>query len=173
LVKEIILVIKPSSAEVYEFLKESNAIEREYSEQALECAHIAWGWAWYNKEHIKLEYILGIHKLLMIEIRPGIAGKLRNCTVTVGGRICRFISEAHLKDELEPILTVMRYQQEEELRECVAKDCHVRFEKVHPFLDGNGRTGRILYNIHRLMLGLPLHIIHEGKEQIEYYQWFK
>jgi len=37
---------------------------------------------------------------------------------------------------------------------------------------GNGRVGRILYNIHRLLLGLPIHVIHEGKEQKEYYTWF-
>jgi len=56
--------------------------------------------------------------------------------------------------------------------ECT-KQCHVLFEKIHPFIDGNGRTGRMVYNWHRLKLGLPIHIIHEGKEQFKYYKWFK
>ena len=50
---------------------------------------------------------------------------------------------------------------------------HIWFEKIHPFEDGNGRTGRILMNIQRLNAGLPLLIIHEGKEQMEYYKWFQ
>ena len=53
------------------------------------------------------------------------------------------------------------------------KMIHVIFEKIHPFRDGNGRVGRILYNIHRLLVGLPIHIIHEGVEQMEYYKWFE
>ena len=31
---------------------------------------------------------------------------------------------------------------------------HIRFERIHPFNDGNGRTGRILMNYHLLKLGL-------------------
>jgi len=54
-----------------------------------------------------------------------------------------------------------------------SKQIHVAFEDIHPFVDGNGRVGRILYNIHRIKLGLPIHIIHEGEEQKEYYKWFK
>ncbi len=32
---------------------------------------------------------------------------------------------------------------------------HIRFERIHPFADGNGRTGRIIMNKHLLDLGLP------------------
>jgi hypothetical protein len=28
-------------------------------------------------------------------------------------------------------------------------------------------------NVQRLMIGLPLLIIHEGEEQFSYYKWFK
>ena len=49
---------------------------------------------------------------------------------------------------------------------------HIVFEQMHPFADGNGRTGRILMNIQMLNQEYPLLIIHEGKEQQEYYKWF-
>jgi hypothetical protein len=53
------------------------------------------------------------------------------------------------------------------------KKAHVAFETIHPFVDGNGRIGRILMNWQRLQEGLPILIIHEGPEQMEYYKWFK
>jgi Fic family protein len=52
------------------------------------------------------------------------------------------------------------------------KDHHIRYEHIHPFVDGNGRTGRMFMNWERLKAGLPLLVIKESKKY-DYYDWFK
>src|SRR3984957_11262329 len=45
--------------------------------------------------------------------------------------------------------------------EALAK-VHARFEQIDPFLDGNGRTGRLVLNLLLVRLGYPPAIIFKG-----------
>lgn len=122
--------------------------------------------------------VLKVHRLLMKRLRPDIAGKLRDCDVWIGGQHKKFIDKDILLYQLNTALTAiwMSFGMLSQLvpsNDHLAQDCHVMFENVHPFEDGNGRVGRILYNWHRLNMGLRLHIIHTGEEQSDYYMWFR
>lgn len=168
--------------EVEEFLRESNKIEREYGEVAYQDALQAWNMAClcsksFNKDE-GISYLLGIHRRLMKRLNHHIAGKIRRGTVYIGGER-RNQSKEEIETELQNLFK--RYDENKSLlldmpestREEFVKEWHIRYEFIHPFPDGNGRTGRILMNIQRLMLGLPILVIHEGKEQYEYYKWFR
>lgn len=158
--------------EIEEFLEESNAIECEYSDEALEDAKQAWDYAYNNRKNITVEYILKIHKLLLQRLEPGIAGEVRDCAVMIGGEIKEKKPEKVLLQELQNWINDCK-PKEEKATEKELKKWHVAYENAHVHSDGNGRTGRILWQIQRINNGLPIKIIHEGSEQYKYYKWFQ
>lgn len=52
------------------------------------------------------------------------------------------------------------------------KESHIAFERIHPFIDGNGRTGRMLMWYREKQLGLPMTLITK-RDVADYYDWFK
>jgi len=146
-----------------EFLKESNAIEKEYSDLALEDAIEAWKNT-RNIPNLDLGYILITHLHLMKRLNPRIAGQFRNYNVRIGN--CEGLDHKKIVDALISWCK-LPFKTEEHI-----KILHAEFEKIHPFEDGNGRTGRILMNWQRLKIGLPVLVIRE-KEKFDYYKWFR
>jgi hypothetical protein len=55
----------------------------------------------------------------------------------------------------------LRKADEAEIAEALAR-LHARFEQIHPFLDGNGRAGRLVLNLLLVRLGYPPAIIYKG-----------
>lgn len=173
--------IKTTQGEL-EFLKQSNYIEREYSSEALTDAIIAWdyGKKFFNKNKLTIDMILEIHKKLLRIINPRIAGKIRDEPVYIGGQI-RDQSKEEIISELNELcdlwnnnkITLKGKQKRKQDREEFIKRWHIKFELCHFASDGNGRTGRILMNLQRRYLNLPILIIHEGEEQQRYYLWFR
>jgi len=153
-----------------EFLLESNLIEDEKSNEAYEDAVTAWEYFRDNDNPFSLESILHCHYLLMQRVYPNIAGKIRECDVWIGGSCKPFISIQLIKDSIK--FLCKKIINSTDVSEEITKKYHVEFEFIHPFVDGNGRVGRILYNAHRMRLGLTIHVIHSGDEQYEYYKWF-
>lgn len=151
------------NTDIIEFLQQSNYIEGVYD--GLDDAVKAWKYISKQKE-MSLSILLKTHKLLMKNrnLEKKYKGKLRDIDVMIGGHMG--LNPLFLKEALEPLLM-----------NCWLfpnhwKEHHVRFESIHPFVDGNGRVGRILMNWERIKAKLPILIIRE-EERFDYYQWFK
>lgn len=92
--------------------------------------------------------------------------RYREIKVTVGGRLC---PAPHIVPEL---MHNWLLDMKEHWQTLEPKEMHIRFEKIHPFIDGNGRIGRLLMWWHEKKLGREPTLILESEKQ-NYYSWFK
>ncbi|MBI2044332.1 Fic family protein [Candidatus Pacearchaeota archaeon] len=149
-----------------EFLRESNAIEEEYSVEALEDAKSAWEYAKANRQNINLDYTFGVHQRLLRRLNPKIAGKIRKVDVWASQEKC--LAPGEISAALnEWFGEANGFKSQEAIRQR-----HIRFLKIHPFGDGNGRTSRMLMNAERLNSGYPILVICESESE-KYFGWFK
>ena len=162
-------------AVVQEMLIQSNLIEGMSMKYAHDDAMKAWKYI-VTVPKLSIGAILRVHELLASKANPRIAGNLRTVDVWIGGHCREYTGRENLLNQLQNFVenvsgSVANHGGTDKEKDAIS--CHVEFEDIHPFEDFNGRTGRILYNWHRLKLGLPVHIIHIGQEQYDYYKWFK
>lgn len=143
-----------------------------------------------NKEHLITETdIKGVQQLIIEEQskkRPSLPplkkewiGNYRNVGVRVGNRICPDYQE--VPSSMQKLVLIMsKWQQKwrktpellKNLRVAVIADFHYEFEMIHPFIDGNGRTGRAL--VFYLMLYFKLKpFIFTNYDKFEYYLAFQ
>ena len=154
-----------NNKDILKFLQESNAIEGVYDADSLFQAFVAWEYLMKEKK-LSIGAILKVHKILMLHqesLYEKDKGYFRNCDVRVGSRAC----SSHLKVHELMEKWIKSYAP----ITVDAKKAHIAFEKIHPFVDGNGRTGRLLLLWQYVKLELPIKIIYE-KDRQEYYKWF-
>jgi Fic family protein len=121
---------------------------------------------------LSISLILDWHKLLLTHINDDWAGRFRQGKewVRVGNHLGAnplFVNS--LMQEL-----VDKYNQKDDFY-FLGKIAwfHAEFETIHPFVDGNGRIGRILINQQLSALNLPPIIIQNKSKHSEYYPLFR
>src|SRR4030067_1698517 len=153
-----------------EFLKESNAIEGVYDGSPSRQARRAWSFL-INQDVLSIGAIFHCHKVLMLHLLGSEKGYFRTRPVWIGGREGMEWSKIpYAMDEwIIDAMTSVTIPGKEGNN---IKLDHISFEKIHPFIDGNGRIGRILLNWQRLKAGLPILVIKDA-EKDAYYDWFR
>ncbi len=124
-----------------------------------------------NELSLTSETILLVHKMLIENIDDNIAGRFRmkNEYVRVGSHIGP--APEHVERMVDAILSEYESNINDYPIDKIAK-FHLDFETIHPFLDGNGRIGRVIVNFQLNKLGFP-NLIIRNKEKKIYYQSFR
>lgn len=96
--------------------------------------------------------IKDLHYLVLAD-RPRIErGTYRNIPVTIGG--LKIPAEPYLiQQKMENLLQSYNQSSLDILKKLAF--LHAEFETIHPFIDGNGRTGRLLLNLELMKNGFP------------------
>lgn len=125
------------------------------------------------KERISIEFIKKIHKIVFKNSKP-FAGKFRKKgeEVVVMGRegvVHEGAPQARINHLLKELVKWYENNKSKYPALILGAVVHNQFENIHPFVDGNGRVGRILLNNILLKHGLPPINI-DFKNRIEYYK---
>ena len=158
-----------------EFLEQSNFIEGVHDSVSLDQAVLAWNYI-LSKNVLTIENVLDTHNILMLhqDIDQKDKGQLRRCDVQVGGNVkLSWTSVPFALDMwIEHIGFIKDIKYDKKDHETMSRSLHVQYEDIHPFIDGNGRTGRIFMNWYRVKTGLDIMVIREEEKQT-YYKWFQ
>lgn len=145
------------------YIKESNAIEGIHDPDAIHTSLDAWN---YLTQHDTLTHdiVKNTHRHILKNQQPRIAGKYRDIQVYIANDTPPPPHKVH--DKMNTLLKWTPKTPDEALQ------WHIQFEKIHPFQDGNGRTGRIIYWHHCHQLNKTPKLFTAQNRQ-KYYQLFR
>ncbi len=124
-----------------------------------------------KEQELTLEVILSLHKMLIANIRDDIAGRFRKDGEWV--RVANHIAPdpKEVVGRLEKMLAGYNANSRENIIKRIAL-LHLTFEHTHPFVDGNGRIGRVINNYLLIREGfVPVNIKFIDRKM--YYEAFK
>jgi len=114
-----------------------------------------------NTNEITLTDIKNLHHLILKGIDNKNAGAYRTQNVGVvksDGEIHSFAEPLKIEEEMQEFIKWLHFQTIEEPI-LLATLVHLKFVSIHPFIDGNGRTARLLMNLVLLQNDYPQAII--------------
>lgn len=113
-----------------------------------------------NSTAIREWEIKQIHNLILRAIAPEEAGCYRQLDVKAAGTEYVYPPHYLLNDLMTEFVTWLNSASAAVQQPInFAAEAHLRFVSIHPFRDGNGRTGRLLMNLLLLRTGYPIVVI--------------
>jgi len=105
-----------------------------------------------DKISISERIIQEIHSLVLLD-RPQDRGVYRQIPVKIMGALHELPQPYLVPVQMENLTQKLSSDKHHILEKCAV--FHLNFEGIHPFIDGNGRTGRLLLNLMLMQAGYP------------------
>lgn len=121
-------------------------------------------------EPLTKQVIKDIHSLVLMHDREN-KGVFRRVNVQILGSSHKTSEPQEIESNIDELLVKYEeWKQQYHILKAIAL-LHLEFESIHPFIDGNGRTGRLLLNFELIKHGLlPVNIKFTDREK--YYNSF-
>ena len=123
-----------------------------------------------NNDPLTVEIVKEIHADLMDRLQYD-RGQFKKSENRILGAEFQTASPAETPTLMLQLLDNLQYRMHHSFTEddqlLAVVDTHIQFERIHPFSDGNGRTGRLVLNYSLLQNGFPPLII-EKEMRAEY-----
>lgn len=110
-----------------------------------------------KREELTIQDILDIHKMILNKIDDSNAGRLRNTPVRISGSTTILPNPLKVPELMDEFIYWLQSTNDHPVH--VAAEAHYRLVTIHPFVDGNGRTARLLMNFILIQAGFPPAII--------------
>ena len=107
-----------------------------------------------NNAPLSESMIKNIHALVLMN-RPEDKGVYRKIPVKIMGAYTEPVAPYMIEPKMAELITIN--EEREQLMNVIERIArfHIEFEGIHPFIDGNGRTGRLIMNLDLIRNGYP------------------
>lgn len=119
-----------------------------------------------TRKEITEQTLLDIHAIILYGIDDTIAGCYRRVPVRIAGSTVVMPNPLKVPTLMQDMMTWLHGHLTAHPA-TIAADAHLQFVSIHPFVDGNGRTGRLLMNLLLMQVGLPPALICK-EDRLEY-----
>lgn len=110
--------------------------------------------------------ILNIHNTILRGIDDTNAGRYRSIPVRISGSQVALPNYRKVPDLMTKFIEIIRSENEAHPVE-LAAEAHYQLVTIHPFIDGNGRTARLLMNLILMQSGYPPAVI-RTRDRLKY-----
>jgi len=109
-----------------------------------------------GKAEISEYNLLQLHAIILKSIDKENAGRYRNLNVRIGGSKHAPPEPYLIRPQMEDLFNYYERMKLELHPLLLAADMHYKLVTIHPFIDGNGRTSRLLMNLIAYQFGYPM-----------------
>jgi len=111
-----------------------------------------------KKQELTTQDVLDIHGIILNKIDDANKGKYRNVTVRLKGSETILPNALKIPELMEDFINWLQSDNPDNTVK-ISADAHFKLVSIHPFVDGNGRTARLLMNLLLMQAGYPPAIV--------------